>query len=76
MEEGIAALTIDEGEEEPWKMNTGDESTPISVEYSLVGCFLTASVINFQSMRNTFVNLWHPIGGVTILDLGEKRFLF
>ncbi|MBA0581903.1 hypothetical protein Gorai_024064 [Gossypium raimondii] len=25
MEEGIAALTIDEGEEEPWKMNTGDE---------------------------------------------------
>ncbi|KAH1113721.1 hypothetical protein J1N35_007099 [Gossypium stocksii] len=76
MEEGIAALTIAEGEEEPWKINTGDEGTPISVEYSLVGCFLTASVINFQSMRNTFVNLRHPIGGVTLLDLEEKRFLF
>ncbi|MBA0707183.1 hypothetical protein Goshw_028991 [Gossypium schwendimanii] len=25
MEEGIAALTMDEGEEEPGKMNTGDE---------------------------------------------------
>lgn len=61
MEEGIAALTIDEGEEEPWKINTGDEGTPISVEYNLVGCFPTAR---------------HPIGGVTILDSGEKQFLF
>ncbi|MBA0677864.1 hypothetical protein Goari_019248 [Gossypium aridum] len=74
MEEGIAALTMDEGEEEPGKMNTGDETTPISVEYSLVACFLTATVINFQSTRNTFVNLWHPIGGEG--DDPQKLLLF
>ncbi|MBA0732895.1 hypothetical protein Gogos_016957, partial [Gossypium gossypioides] len=27
-------------------------------------------------MRNTMANIWHPLGGVEISDLGEKRFLF
>ncbi|MBA0573563.1 hypothetical protein Golob_000832 [Gossypium lobatum] len=27
-------------------------------------------------MKNTLANLWHPLGGVQILDLGEKRYLF
>ncbi|MBA0608547.1 hypothetical protein Godav_020752, partial [Gossypium davidsonii] len=26
--------------------------------------------------ENTLANVWHPIGGVVISDLGEKRFLF
>lgn len=45
-------------------------------EYFLVGCFLTGSVVHFPMMRNTIPNIWHPLGGVLILDLGEKRFLF
>ncbi|MBA0760110.1 hypothetical protein Gotri_022889 [Gossypium trilobum] len=27
-------------------------------------------------MKNTTANLWHPLRGVLILDLGEKMFLF
>lgn len=42
----------------------------------LVGCFLTASVVHFLAMRNTLANLWHPLAGIQILDLGEKHFLF
>ncbi|MBA0704712.1 hypothetical protein Golax_016952 [Gossypium laxum] len=38
--------------------------------------FLTASVIQYHAMNKTLANLWHPHGGVTISDLGEKRFMF
>ncbi|MBA0585874.1 hypothetical protein Gorai_016635 [Gossypium raimondii] len=27
-------------------------------------------------MRNTMVKLWHPLGGVLVSDLGEKRYFF
>ncbi|KAK5843207.1 hypothetical protein PVK06_005655 [Gossypium arboreum] len=27
-------------------------------------------------MRNTMANIWHPLEGVQISDLGEKPFLF
>lgn len=27
-------------------------------------------------MRTILANLWHPLGGIQILDLSEKRFLF
>ncbi|MBA0791095.1 hypothetical protein Gohar_015694 [Gossypium harknessii] len=30
----------------------------------------------WNAMRNTMANIWHPLGGVEISDLGEKRFLF
>ncbi|KAK5795343.1 hypothetical protein PVK06_036605 [Gossypium arboreum] len=42
----------------------------------LVGCFLTTSVIHFPIMRSTMANLWHPLRGLQISDLGDKRFLF
>ncbi|MBA0804634.1 hypothetical protein Gohar_004206 [Gossypium harknessii] len=29
-----------------------------------------------EVMRTNLVNLWHPHGGVTITDMGEKWFLF
>ncbi|TYH94725.1 hypothetical protein E1A91_A12G057300v1 [Gossypium mustelinum] len=35
-----------------------------------------ATVVQFQAMRTTLVNLWHPHGGVKITYMGEKRFLF
>lgn len=35
-----------------------------------------ATTVNFQSMKIVLANLWHPLGGVTINDIGEKRFLF
>ncbi|MBA0567954.1 hypothetical protein Golob_005482 [Gossypium lobatum] len=27
-------------------------------------------------MRSTMTNLWHPVIGIQISDLGEKRFMF
>ncbi|MBA0879418.1 hypothetical protein Goshw_011297 [Gossypium schwendimanii] len=27
-------------------------------------------------MRTVLANLWHPLGGVSIADMGEKRFVF
>ncbi|MBA0839096.1 hypothetical protein Goarm_004865 [Gossypium armourianum] len=43
---------------------------------SVVGSFSNASVVQFQAMRTMLANLWHPHRGVTIANLGEKRFLF
>lgn len=40
------------------------------------GCYLTTTTVNFQSMKTVLAKLWHPLGGVTITDIGEKMFLF
>lgn len=45
-------------------------------EFCFVGCFLTAITINFQSMKTVFANLCHPLSGVTIANIKEKRYLF
>lgn len=45
-------------------------------ELCLVGCFLTVGLIHFPAMRSTMENLWHPVKGIQILDIGEKKFLF
>lgn len=45
-------------------------------QFCLVGICLTDGVIHFQSLRNTLAELWHPIGGVFVKDLGDKRILF
>ncbi|KAH1097767.1 hypothetical protein J1N35_014688 [Gossypium stocksii] len=76
MESGIADLNLEDGEEEAFSMpgELSDQSSPYS--FCLVGCFLTASVVHFPAMRNTLVNIWHPLEEVQISDLGEKRFLF
>ncbi|MBA0771593.1 hypothetical protein Gotri_007087 [Gossypium trilobum] len=59
-----------------WQINLGEELILTSYEYCLVGCFLVASIVHFDSMRNTMANVWHSIGGVIITDLGEKDFVF
>lgn len=42
----------------------------------LVGRCLTDSVVHFPSLRNTLADLWHPIGGICITEIGEKWYLF
>ncbi|MBA0701695.1 hypothetical protein Goari_020339, partial [Gossypium aridum] len=76
MESKFAGLSLDEEEEEILQVQ--DDSVPVSEEeiLSLVGCFLTASIIHYQGMKSTMANLWHPVRGVQIRDLGEKRYLF
>ncbi|MFQ6644927.1 hypothetical protein Gotur_019956 [Gossypium turneri] len=39
----------------------------------MVGQCLTDSVVHFPSLRNTLADLWHPIGGICITEIGEKR---
>ncbi|MBA0851757.1 hypothetical protein Goshw_025371, partial [Gossypium schwendimanii] len=43
---------------------------------SLVGRVLTDSVVHFPSIRSTLANLWCPVEGISITDIGEKRSLF
>ncbi|MBA0731929.1 hypothetical protein Gogos_016048 [Gossypium gossypioides] len=45
-------------------------------QFCLVGRCLTDSVVHFPSLSNTMADLWHPIGGICITDLGNKRYLF
>ncbi|MBA0576869.1 hypothetical protein Golob_025280, partial [Gossypium lobatum] len=42
----------------------------------LVGRCLTDSIVHFPSLRNTMADLWHPIRGICISDLGDRRILF
>ncbi|KAH1031996.1 hypothetical protein J1N35_044170 [Gossypium stocksii] len=72
MERGMENLSIDNGEEDMWSV-AGEEETQKSVYgLCLVGCCLTVSVVHFPAMRNTMVNLRHPLRGVQSSDLGEK----
>ncbi|MFQ6651734.1 hypothetical protein Gotur_023940 [Gossypium turneri] len=46
------------------------------IKFSLVRTCLTNSVLHFPSLRNTMTDLWHPIGGIAITNIGEKRYSF
>ncbi|KAA3464887.1 nucleolin-like [Gossypium australe] len=76
MENGIADLNLDDGEDEAFSLPGELEEQNAAYRFCLVGCFLTASVVHFPAMRNTLANIWHPLEGVQISDLGERRFLF
>ncbi|MBA0794228.1 hypothetical protein Gohar_018578, partial [Gossypium harknessii] len=72
METVFVGLTLQEEEKEIFQLQI-DAGTDREVKVlQLVGCFLTASIVNFQAMKNTMANLWHPVRGVQIRDLGEK----
>ncbi|MBA0649349.1 hypothetical protein Goklo_016922 [Gossypium klotzschianum] len=69
MEKELANLSLDEEEDEILQARTNPDSETERVEFCLVGCFLTASVIHFSAMRSTMANLWHPVEGVQILGI-------
>ncbi|KAH1048207.1 hypothetical protein J1N35_038991 [Gossypium stocksii] len=76
MEDKFASLNLNEEEEAI--LQTPPFPIPEKEEggFRLVGYFLAASVIHFSVMKSTTAKLWHPVRGVRILDLGERRFLF
>ncbi|PPS05347.1 hypothetical protein GOBAR_AA15318 [Gossypium barbadense] len=74
MEEGIANLKLMDEEKE--KFNEESAMVEWNYQYCLVGPCLTDSVVHFPSLRNTMADLWHPIAGICISDLGDKRYLF
>ncbi|MBA0768980.1 hypothetical protein Gotri_017749, partial [Gossypium trilobum] len=76
MEADLAGLTLEEEEEEILQIQTEEGTNGDGEILQLVGCFLTASIVHFLAMRSIMANLWHPVRGVQITDLGEKKYLF
>ncbi|MBA0816018.1 hypothetical protein Gohar_000727, partial [Gossypium harknessii] len=74
IENDLASLSLKDEEEKILQAQKEPDSMVVEYQFCLVGCFLTVSVIHFLTMRSTKVNLWHPVRGIQILDLGEKRF--
>ncbi|MBA0845733.1 hypothetical protein Goarm_022809 [Gossypium armourianum] len=74
MEDDLANLRLVDEEEEAIQEDAAAVES-IS-QFFLVGRCLTDSVVHFPSLRNTMADIWHPIGGIYITDLGEKRYLF
>lgn len=72
--EELANLNLLVEEEDAFK----EEDTEVDnvYQYCLVGRCLTDSVVHFPSLRNIIADLWHPIAGFCISNLGEKRYLF
>ncbi|MBA0692537.1 hypothetical protein Goari_010089 [Gossypium aridum] len=76
MEDYMASLSLEEVEED--FIQLGAESVDNGIYYAncFVGMFLTSIMVHFQAMRSILANVWHPIGGVSISDLENGRFLF
>ncbi|KAH1083029.1 hypothetical protein J1N35_022790 [Gossypium stocksii] len=64
-------------EEEDLEEAVGDDvASGEDYSFFLVEQVLTDSVVHFSSLMNTLVDLWHPLGGMTITKIGDKRILF
>ncbi|MBA0782997.1 hypothetical protein Gotri_000796 [Gossypium trilobum] len=71
MEDELANLHLTDEEEDAFQEDP--KETNHHLQFCLVGTCLTDSVVHFPSLQNTMADLWHPIGGIAIIDLGEKR---
>ncbi|KAH1082890.1 hypothetical protein J1N35_022651 [Gossypium stocksii] len=71
MQKELANLNMLDEEEDVFR----EEAPVVDNEYHfcLVGRCLTNSVVHFPSLRNIMADLWHPIWGICISDLGEIR---
>ncbi|MBA0707711.1 hypothetical protein Golax_019739, partial [Gossypium laxum] len=76
MEKNMAELCLDDEEEEVLQFGVEPILQKSGYDLCLVRYCLTISVVHFLAMKNTMDNLWHPLGGIKISDLGEKRYLF
>ncbi|KAL4311379.1 hypothetical protein GQ457_01G013910 [Hibiscus cannabinus] len=76
MTSSMTSLALDDGEEEFLQVDDVPSLPIISYANCLVRTFLTTSVVKFESMRSTLANIWRPIGGISVTDLGEGMFLF
>ncbi|MBA0577211.1 hypothetical protein Golob_028086 [Gossypium lobatum] len=74
MEDALENLNLHDEEEEAFQEDEGVVGRVNQL--SLVGRCLTNSVFHFLSLRNTLADLWHPIGGICITEIREKRYLF
>ncbi|TYI30213.1 hypothetical protein ES332_A05G370000v1 [Gossypium tomentosum] len=73
MEMEFAGLSLEEEEEAVLQLQADPGLRREEEDLCLVGCFLTTSIIQFPAMTNTMANIWHPVRGIQIRDLGGKR---
>lgn len=76
MEEELANLNIADDEEDPIHDLEDEEEVNDEFSLCLVGRVLTNSTVHFPSMRTVLAELWHPIEGVLITEIKDKRVLF
>lgn len=72
----ISALSITEPEEGEWHIAKGGLDLKESYKLCLVIRVFTEAVVKFEPMKNTPTDIWQPLGGVNIMDLGVRRILF
>ncbi|MBA0590579.1 hypothetical protein Gorai_019279 [Gossypium raimondii] len=71
MDEELANSNISDDEEDTQRLEEDED-----YELCSVGRVLTESVVHIPSMRQALAEVWHPVGGISIKNLGEKRTLF
>lgn len=76
MEDHLAGLRLMEEEDNVVQLLGASSHRAPLYEFCFVGCFTIAGVIHFPAISYTLADLWHPLGGIHIIDLGEKCFLF
>lgn len=69
----MARLSLEEGEDDGVLVQRDECAIREVVDYSLVGCFLTTGVLHYPAMKSILANIWYPVKGVQISDLGEKK---
>ncbi|MBA0548731.1 hypothetical protein Golob_019813 [Gossypium lobatum] len=72
----LANLNIMDEEEDPLVVVGDDISVDPEYRLCLVGRVLTNSIVNFPSLKNTLADLWHPLRGVSIMEIEDKRIFF
>ncbi|XP_075473867.1 uncharacterized protein At4g02000-like [Primulina tabacum] len=77
MNELLADLSLigDEEEELIFDSTSFDHPTE-GQNLVLVGCVLTDRNVNFKAMKNILADLWRPVRGVHISEIGDNRLLF
>lgn len=76
MEENLKHLSINDEKEEVVPVKNSRDVPMVTFDFCIVGMFLTYNSINFQNIKFSLADLWHPIGGVAIMKLEAKRYLF
>ncbi|KAG8496773.1 hypothetical protein CXB51_008000 [Gossypium anomalum] len=76
MEADIANLSLEDEEEEPIPCEREPNNDDEDRRFCLVGRAFTDCIIHFPSLKRTIADLWHPLRGLIITDLGENDTYF
>lgn len=77
MESIMADLSLSVEEEEDLIIESSTLDTQShSTDLCLVGRLLSDRNINFNAMKNRLADLWRPVKGVLIREIGDQKFIF